>query len=329
MSTALPPEPAIHEAAVPAGALLILRPGTPGEQTIPFLGSFFVGRECLGINEGQRFLIDDESHRVSRIHFEVHLEPALGRAVIVDRSTNGTWLNKSRIERFQQIPLKSGDRITITQEIEFEFRGDGLGHAGGASPSDTVAEVVQSRLALVVGDIVSYAGISETADANVLFADLNVLYAELRSLMTTYRGTFKDYVGDAMFGYWDTDRDPGALGYAVDFCLAATHRVDELAPQLAIRMPDGAPLRMGWGVHVGKVAVSAMQGAVLAVVGDATNLAFRISGLSNRDGRPPIVVTGAVRDLLDERYHVTEEERITVKSRVGEERLYGILSRQP
>ena len=42
---------------------------------------------------------------------------------------------------------------------------------------------------------------------------------------------------------------------------------------------------MGWGVVQGMAALAAMTRSVEAVIGDATNVAFRLAGLAGRDGR--------------------------------------------
>jgi adenylate cyclase len=40
--------------------------------------------------------------------------------------------------------------------------------------------------------------------------------------------------------------------------------------------------------------VSRLTGMLVTVLGDATNVAFRLSGLAGRDGRPDVLVTDAV-----------------------------------
>ena len=72
-------------------AYLIAWPGGDDERSIPVRGHLFVGRECDGIDDDHCFLIDDAS--VSRSHLELHLDTGQDQAWLVDRSTNGTWLN--------------------------------------------------------------------------------------------------------------------------------------------------------------------------------------------------------------------------------------------
>ena len=51
---------------------------------------------------------------------------------------------------------------------------------------------------------------------------------------------------------------------------------------------------MGFGIGAGRAAVSMMAGAIVTVLGDATNVTFRLSGIASRSGWPDVVVTAAV-----------------------------------
>lgn len=99
-------------------AYLIAGPGSSDEQSIPIPDDLFVGRECSGIDNEHRFLIDDIS--VSRTHAEVHLDAGQNQAWLVDRSTNGTWLNGARMERSVPVQIMPGDRVQIGP-VEFQF----------------------------------------------------------------------------------------------------------------------------------------------------------------------------------------------------------------
>jgi class 3 adenylate cyclase len=153
------------------------------------------------------------------------------------------------------------------------------------------------------------------------------MYGALRQVLTHHKGTLADYAGDAMFAIWDTDELPDAAVRAVDFTLDAIDRIGEIAPSLPIRDPDGEPVRLGWAVVEGTASVGSLTGALIAVVGDATNLAFRLSGLAGREGRSPVIVTDAVRQLTGDRYQYGEVEEVTVKGRTGAERIVGVSRR--
>ena len=97
--------------------------------------------------------------------------------------------------------------------------------------------------------------------------------------------------------------DPGSVvgeapRAAVAFALEAAATVPQVAAGLDLRDPSGGLLRMGWGVSFGQAAVSRLGGPLGAVLGDATNVAFRLSGIAGRDGWPDVLVTDAVRRAI-------------------------------
>lgn len=63
-----------------------------------------------------------------------------------------------------------------------------------------------------------------------------------------------------------------------------------------------------------------------AALGDATNLAFRVSGLAGRDGRSDVLATTAVRDAVQDRFRFGSPEDVTVKGRTASERIYATAS---
>lgn len=177
---------------------------------------------------------------------------------------------------------------------------------------------------MVVGDIVNYSTISQHTDEGVLLQNVDLLYDQLRSLLSHHRGTLSNYVGDAFFAVWEVANDPRAAEHAVRFALDGASRVRELAPQLGLRDPGGLPIRMGWGVSLGEAAVSAMSGMLVAVLGDATNVAFRLAGLSGRDGRAEVLVTEPVRDAVRELFPFGDPQHVTVKGRTGTVTVFGL-----
>ena len=88
-----------------------------------------------------------------------------------------------------------------------------------------------------------------------------------------------------------------------------------IAAGLDLRDPGGGPLRMGWGVALGPAAVSQLTGMLVTVLGDATNVAFRLSGLAGRDGRPGVLVTDAVHRATSAAFAFTPPSAIQVKGR--------------
>jgi adenylate cyclase len=308
---------------VPPAALayLIAWPGRSEEHSVPIFDHLFVGRECSGIDDEHRFLIDDGS--VSRTHVEIHLDNAHNHAWLTDRSTNGTRLNGTRMERSVPAQIMPGDLMQVGP-VEFRFFSRHFTVRAEADSRQTVRSTDRTELVMVVGDIVSFSTISEYTDEAVLLQSINRVYSDLRKLLSTHGGTLSNYVGDAFFATWEAGSRPERpAAAAVGFALEAAARVREVAPALALRNPAGEPVRMGFGVGLGPAAVSMMAGAIVTVLGDATNVTFRLSGLASRSGWADVVVTEAVHALTEESFSYTTATEVEVKGRTGKVKIYG------
>jgi class 3 adenylate cyclase len=302
-------------------AYLVAWPGEKDEQSIPILGHLFVGRECAGIDDRHRFIIDDES--VSRTHMEVRLDAEQDQAWLIDRSTNGTRLNGSRIERSVPVRIMPDDWVRVGP-TEFQFFSRHFSAAVGVDLKRTVRSVAMTELVMVVGDIISFSTISEYTEEIELLEAIDRLYAELRKLLNSHHGSLSNYVGDAFFATWEVGADPGTAANAVNFALEAAARVHEIGPSLTLRDLEGKPARMGFGVAVGPAAVSLMTGAMVTVLGDATNVTFRLSSLAGRSGWSDVVVTEPVHALTADQFTFTEPAEVVVKGRSGRVTIYGV-----
>ena len=302
-------------------AFLEVESGPAAMDAAPIYDRLVIGRECAGVDARRCLLIDDP--QVSRHHLEIRLDHENNRATVMDMSTNGTRINGVRIERAVTVPIRAGDRLSVGR-AEMIFRSEIFRDSRPTDPRRTARNVEKRDLVLVVGDLVNYSTLSETTASDVVYEGLEHLYRPLRDVLDEHRGTFVHYQGDAFFAYWEQERDRDAPTHAVEFALAAVKAVDGVAGDLPIRNPDGTPVRMGWAVVVGDGVVSSLTGTPMTVLGDATNVAFRLSGLAGRGGRDPVVVTAAVRTLIGERWRFSEPEVVEVKGRTGRETLYGV-----
>jgi adenylate cyclase len=306
-------------------ALVVLDPGSPNESTLPLVDRLFVGRECAGVDDAHRFLLPDDL-AVSRNHLEIRVDPERSVAVVVDTSSNGSRINGIRIERSVGVPLQHGDVIQLgDHNLEIRVAAAApVRPAGSAKPRETVSIAKPTVMALLVGDLINFSTVSEHADHLVLARDIDHLYSELRALLGRHRGTLVDYVGDAFFASWEIDADPDGAAHALDFALAAADRVAELTADFELRYADGSPLRMGWGATMGSVVMQLMPGAVVMVLGDATNVAFRISSIAGREHRPNILANQPVRDAAKGHFSFADPETVFVKGREGAENIYGV-----
>jgi adenylate cyclase len=304
-------------------AHLVMR-AAGGERIVPIFDQLFVGRECAGIGEHRRLVIRDPG--ISRSHLEIRLDPGADRAFVIDISTNGTSLNGARLERAVLVPIKPNDQIQIG-DVTLTFRSDRFKADRKTTANFTVARIIEAAMVMLVGDITNYSTISEVTDNRVMATSLNQLWGELRGVLREHRGTLNHYGGDAMYAVWELLRLPDANELAIDFALAARRKVAELAPALPLRDPDGAPIHMGWAVVQGGAAIAAMTRSVESVIGDATNVAFRLSGIAGRNGRADVIVTAAVHNAVESQYVWGDAEQVPIKGRKQPQTVYPVVRR--
>jgi class 3 adenylate cyclase len=183
-------------------------------------------------------------------------------------------------------------------------------------------------MAMVVGYIINYSTISQVTDEGVKARSLHTLSHQLGGVLGAHHGTLSHYAGDALFAVWELRRFPNATDLAIDFALAADRLVEELAPTLPLRGPEDSPIHMGWGVVQGMAALAAMTRSTDAVIGDATNVAFRLAGLAGRNGRAAVMVTGGVHHAVTARFMWGEREHVELKGRRGMEPVFPVIARE-
>lgn len=308
----------------PPAYLVVDEDGT--KRNVPIFDQLFVGRECAGISERRRFVIDDPE--ISRTHLEIRLDAASDQAFLIDTSSNGTSLNGVRLERAVLLPLRPGDEIRIG-DVTLTFSSQRFTAVAKAAPRLTQARIGQAAMVMVVGDIVNYSTISQVTDEQVMARSLHTLWNQLGGVLQAHHGSLNHYAGDALFAVWEMDRFPDATELAIDFALAANQLVEQLGPELPLRGPDGMPIHMGWGVVRGMAALAAMTRSVDAVIGDATNVAFRLSGLAGRQGRAAVMVTSGVHRSVAARFLWGASESVEIKGRSGVETVFPVIARKP
>jgi class 3 adenylate cyclase len=299
----------------PYGLLIVSSPDGD-RQEVPIYDRLYVGREWSGIEASRRFLVQEPG--VSRNHLEIRLDPDSGYAYTVDTSTNGTRLNGVRIERGLAIPLATGDQLTVGA-LQLEFRSDYVRAGISSNPSLTARDVSLADYTMVVGDIVSFTRISQRMSSRTVLESLDSLFGELRVVLSRHNGMLGNLVGDAFFAVFELGSTADAPERAVRFAVAAAERVLELGPELGARLGEAQPLRMGWGVSMGDAALTTLAGTLVSIVGDAANVAFRLSGLAGRDGRDEVLVTDAVCREVEARFPFGPVEHLEVKGRFGTE----------
>jgi adenylate cyclase len=301
--------------------LVVVAPDSAGERSVPVHDWLVVGRECAGVEGRRRLVIDDPV--ISRTHLELRLDHERDQAWVTDQSTNGTRVNGQRIERSVPVQVMPGDRIRLGGSVELQFRSRRFTAVAVSGRPETVRQVAVADMVMVVGDIVSFSAIAEYTGDRVLLGGIDRLYGSLRRVLARYRGTLSNYVGDAFFATWETGAVPDAVAAAVGFAVEAAAEAGRVAPGLGLRDPAGGPVRMGWGVACGPAAVSLLTGMLVSVLGDTTNVAFRLSGIAGRDGMPQVLVTDAVSRAAGAGFAFTPPSAVRLRGRSQPVRVLG------
>jgi class 3 adenylate cyclase len=304
-----------HELA----SVLVLGAGTI--RSVPIEDRLFVGRECAGIDEAHRLVLNDPE--VSRNHLEIRLDSALARAHLIDSSKNGTWLNGRRVERAVPVRLKDGDAIKLgSATLEFHAESLDARHDSGVLDAGATlrGEVRTSRLAMAAGDVLGFTTLSQQTGADRMAELAEQVFGALGASARKRHGTVSNYAGDAFLAVWERDDQAEAAADAIDFALSAQRQIDALITKTGD--VSDQPLRMAWGVALGDASTSALQGTFMMVVGDTVNLSFRLASLAGREGRAPVLVNEAARDCVEGRYAFGEPLELPIKGRSGTETVF-------
>ena len=286
----------------------------------------FVGRDCVGIDKTKRIIVD--SPKVSRDHAVIKFDGS--RLQITDMSKNGTWINDVRMAPGSLQDLENDDVIKIG---EFSIRVSCDTAASNEiderlASGTTIVDSRRMEVTNVVADVREFSGISQIEDSSLVCAAMKEIFSTFSAIVHDFKGTVKDYAGDAIFAYWDHYSAPGQ-DQAVLACQAAIKQCQALGDirvELSGINPAVECLRMGWGITTGRVTMSHYETKVadLALVGDCVNLAFRLSGIANKEVSDKIVVCSHTADLVCDILPVVDLELNAIRGRSGKVHIFGI-----
>jgi adenylate cyclase len=134
-----------------------------------------------------------------------------------------------------------------------------------------------SPVILLVADLKGYTGLSAALGAGEVAAVLREWYARCRASLNAHGAILDKFIGDCVFAYWPTVTRHSKQA-ALDVARELRRGTRRAAPAAAATRE--VSLECCVGLHVGEVALGAMERGTNTALGDAVNVAFRIEALT-------------------------------------------------
>lgn len=287
----------------------------------------FIGRLCRGVDADRCVQISRPT--VSRDHAVIQ-STSLG-IEITDLSTNGTWLKGVRMTQGASRFLADGDFIEIGQvRLEIRISPDDTPKKEESWDIQTTIRPSEVRVTCLVADVRGFSGICQSSDSQAACAMMQELFSRFSNIVTSFSGTIKDFAGDAVFAFWEHPGDlsgPQAL-MACRAAIAQSRQIQEVNATLGHEIAAMGNLRLGWGLSTGRATLShyGVRHADLALVGDAVNLAFRLSAMAAKEVDAGIILCRQTAELVRPQLDLMPLGRVTIKGRSGLEEIFGITS---
>ena len=295
-------------------------------QQLEIVDKVFIGRSCKGVDPQKRIIVQDE--QVSRDHAVISRRAE--QLQITDRSKNGTWVNGIRLAAGAPCDLGDGDTVRLG---EFSFRvfyPENVTDVTDAAILTDGTRVTPTEIIVtnVVADVREFTTFSQENASSDVYALMKEIFDTFSAIVYNFKGTIKDYAGDAVYAFWDHAVEPIST-QAVLACQAAiqqTQTINEIRTKLSGKNIASDNLQMGWGITTGKVTMShyGSRAADLALVGDCTNLAFRLSGLANKQLSEKIVICSQTAELIRNDLKIKDLGNVEIKGRTGKEHVFGL-----
>ncbi len=174
----------------------------------------------------------------------------------------------------------------------------------------------EKEVSILFTDLRGFTSISEKLSPSQVVRLLNRYFTPMTALVRNNKGTLDKFIGDALMAFWNAPLDVAEHPkMALQTVMQMTQTLKELNPEL--KKEFGIELRMGAGLHCGKVSVGNMGSNELlsyTIIGDSVNLASRIEGLTSTFGVPALV-SGELREKCGDAWHFAQLDSIMVKGR--------------
>jgi len=289
----------------------------------------YIGRVCQGVPVNKRIIIGDAN--VSRDHAVI---TCIGGALTIkDSSRNGTRVNNIRITSGGEQKLISGDLVQIgSTKLHVTFpEASSLYDLGETDQVETTRVLsLHETVTHLVADIRGFSTVAQQTESSLLFEVLSQIYESLTTIVHENHGTVKDFAGDAIFAFWEHNEqdNPEMARSACQAALDQQQAAVTLFSNLPEKFAELRHLKLGWGIATGSATLShyGVRSENLALVGDSTNLAFRLSGLANKELSSAIVICHKTAEMVKPSIRITPLGEVNTKGREGKETVFSIAS---
>jgi MYXO-CTERM domain-containing protein len=165
----------------------------------------------------------------------------------------------------------------------------------------------RKEVTVLFADLVGFTRLSEGLDPAILVEILNGYFTRMSRVISEHRGHVSKFIGDGLLAFFGVlERNPWQVNDAVEAALVMQAELREYNERLKSRgLPE---LRAGMGIHRGIVVAGVIGSNELmefTVIGNTVNVASRVEHLT-RVHDAAVLVTDAVREVLDQRFRLRE-----------------------
>lgn len=174
----------------------------------------------------------------------------------------------------------------------------------------------QREVTIMFTDIRGFTTLSEKLKPEEIVQMLNEYFTPMTALIKENSGTLDKFIGDAIMAFWNAPLDVENHPYlAIKTAIQMQVELTKLNETLIERY--GVEIKMGAGVHTGKVYVGNMGSKELldyTIIGDNVNLASRLEGLCSKYGLTTVLSEQTISNCKDNYYYLSID-RIKVKGK--------------